>query len=176
MPSLKVSVFMYSAALSLFWPYLNRHAPVVQNTVAPSPPTGLGSGPSCSWLGSGHVAAKRSGAFWYLTKYVACCAAKASSSGVLFTPASVVPVFSTFGADKAFIPFMISNAWRAGSLLKSKKPSGVYTLVLMLWVIGASDRQPWASKTTPYGAAFVSTTCWLSARSWSHVVGMSVIP
>src|SRR6266581_5388869 len=99
---------MYSAALSLFWPYLNRHAPVVQKTVAPSPPVGFGSGPSWSLLGSGQVAAKRNGAFWYLTKYAACWAANASSSGVLLTPASVVPVFRIFGADSAFMFFMIS--------------------------------------------------------------------
>ena len=46
MPSLNVSDFMYSAAFSLFWPYLNRQAPVVQKTVAPSPPFAFGSGPS----------------------------------------------------------------------------------------------------------------------------------
>src|SRR5438105_4906753 len=97
MPSLYVSVFMYSAALSLFWPYLNRQAPVVQKTVEPSPPVAFGSGPSPSLVGSGHFAAQFSGAFWYLTKYVACCAANASSSGVLFTPASVVPTVSTLG-------------------------------------------------------------------------------
>src|SRR5712664_421269 len=108
MPSLNVSDFMYSAALSLFWPYLNRQAPVVQKTVEPSPPLALGNGPSWSLLGSGQVAANRSGAFWYLTKYVACCAAKASSSGVLFTPASVVPVFKIFGEELAFRFFMIS--------------------------------------------------------------------
>src|SRR5262249_48635789 len=101
---------MYSAALSLFCPYLNKHAPVVQNTVAPSPPSAFGNGPRDSFDGSGHVAANRSGAFWYLTKYVACCAAKASSSGVLLTPASVVPVFSTLGADNDFNFFITSRA------------------------------------------------------------------
>src|SRR5438270_13856852 len=99
-PSLKVMDFMYSAALSLFWPYLNKQAPVVQKTVAPSPPVDLGSGPSPSLVGSGHLAAQFNGAFWYLTKYVACWAAKASSSGVLFTPASVVPTVSTLGAER----------------------------------------------------------------------------
>src|SRR5437762_6359109 len=155
-PSLKVNDFMYSAAFSLFCPYLNKHAPVVQKTVAPSPPVDLGNGPSPSLVGSGHLAAQFNGAFWYLTKYVACCAAKASSSGVLFTPASVVPVFRTLGEDSAFMFFMISRACKAGSLLKSKNRSWVYTLVLMLWVMGASERQPWASKTTPYGATFLS--------------------
>src|SRR6266851_8425563 len=175
MPSLNVSDFMYSAALSLFWPYLNRQAPVVQNTVEPSPPAALGSGPSWSLLGSGHVAAKRSGAFWYLTKYVACCAAKASSSGVLLTPASVVPTVNTFGAESAFRFFMISSDCRAVSLLKSKNRSGVYTLLLMLWAMGASERQPWASKTTPYGATFLSMICLLSASSSSQVVGIALM-
>src|SRR5205823_9150956 len=31
--SLYVNDFKYSAAFSLFWPHLNRHAPVVQKTV-----------------------------------------------------------------------------------------------------------------------------------------------
>src|SRR3981081_3739028 len=149
MPSLNVSDFMYSAALSLFWPYLNKHAPVVQNTVEPSPPAGLGNGPSWSLLGSGQVAAKRSGAFWYLTQYVALWAAEARASAWLLTPASVVPVVRMVGAESAFKFFMISSDCRAVSLLKSKKRTGVTTVMLMLWGIGASERQPWASKTTP---------------------------
>src|SRR5207248_4525625 len=165
-----------AAASSFVWPYLNRHAPVVQNTVAPSPPCGLGSGPSCSWLGSGQVAANRSGAFWYFTKYVACCAANAFSSGVSLTPASEVPGFNTFGEDSAFICFITSSACSAGSLVKSKKRSCVYALVLMLCVIGASDRQPWASKTTPYGAVPLLTICCESASNSSHVVGIELMP
>src|ERR1051326_2024604 len=174
MPGLYVNDFMYAAAWSLFCPYLNRHAPVVQNTVAPSPPTGFGNGPSCSWLGSGHVAAKRSGAFWYFTKYAACCAANAFSSGVSLTPPSVLPGFSTFGADRSFICFMICSAWMAGSLLKSKNRSDVYACVLMLCVIGASDRHPCASNTTPYGAVPLETICCESASRSSHVPGIEL--
>ena len=64
--SLYVNDFMYSAAFCLFWPHLNKHAPVVQKTVEPSPPLALGSAPRRSALGSVQVFAMRKGAFWYL--------------------------------------------------------------------------------------------------------------
>ena len=57
---------MYSAAFSLFWPYLNSAQPVVQNTVEPSPLANFGSGPRCSSFGSSQLAAMRSGALKYL--------------------------------------------------------------------------------------------------------------
>ena len=41
---------MYSAAFSLFWPYLNSAQPVVQNTVEPSPLANFGSGPEMQLL------------------------------------------------------------------------------------------------------------------------------
>jgi hypothetical protein len=92
------------------------------------------------------------------------------------TPPSVFPGFNTFGADSAFIFFITSSACSAGSLVKSKKPSDVYALVLMLCVMGARDRQPCASKTTPYGAVFVSTICCEAASKSSHVAGIELMP
>ena len=69
------------------------------------------------------------------------------------------------------ICFISFKASMAGSLVKSNKPSGVYTLVLMLCVIGASDRQPWESNVAPQGAAFKSTIFFALARNSSHVAG-----
>src|SRR5215203_600455 len=55
-----------STAFSLFPPFLKSTAPVSQKTVPPTPPSGAGSLPNISLDGSGHWAALRSGAFWYL--------------------------------------------------------------------------------------------------------------
>ena len=44
-------------------------------------------------------------------------------------------------------------------------------MVLMLWAIGASERQPCASKTTPYGATFLSTICWLAEEPDGALLG-----
>jgi hypothetical protein len=55
-----------STAFSLFWPFLKSTAPVSQKTVPPTPPSGAGSFAIWSLVGSGHWAALRRGAFWYL--------------------------------------------------------------------------------------------------------------
>src|SRR5215210_2628258 len=55
-----------STAFSLFLPNVKRTTPVSQKTVPPTPPSGAGSLASISLDGSGHWAAVRSGAFWYL--------------------------------------------------------------------------------------------------------------
>src|SRR5574337_184970 len=67
------------------------------------------------------------------------------------------------------ISFMSFRASIAGSLVNSNRPSGVYTFVLMLWVIGTSDRQPCESKVAPQGAAFLSTMVLAPARKSSQV-------
>ena len=41
----------------------------------------------------------------------------------------------------------------------------------MLWVIGTSERQPWASNVAPQGAAFESTIFFELARNSSQVAG-----
>src|SRR5271154_276807 len=69
------------------------------------------------------------------------------------------------------ICFISFKASIAGSLVKSNKPSGVYAFVLMLCVTGTRDRQPWASKVAPQGAAFESTIFFELARNSSHVAG-----
>ena len=57
----------------------------------------------------------------------------------------------------AMIFFISFSASMAASLVKSNRPSACRRLVLMLWVIGASERQPCESKVAPNGAAPEST-------------------
>src|SRR3984957_17048586 len=166
---------MYSAAFSLFWPCLRSAHPDVQNTVEPSPLENFGSGPKCRSFGSSQLAAIRSGAEKYLKSRPTRWAAKATSSGVPFTPASEAPSSKMSGFEKAMICFISFSAPMAGSLVKSNRPSGVYTLVLMLCVMGASERQPWESKVAPHGDALESTIFWAPARKSSQVAGAASV-
>ena len=75
-----------------------------------------------------------------------------------------------FGAT-SIIRFITSRAFTAASLVKSKRPAGVYTFVLNVCAIGASERQPCASNTAPYGAALELTTFFALAMNSSHVFG-----
>ena len=83
---------MYSAAFSLFWPYLNRQAPVVQNTVEPSPPLALGSAPmrNCDWVLPELLEPQRRVLILHVVGAQTPCE-NAISSGVWFTPPSVAP-------------------------------------------------------------------------------------
>ncbi len=90
---------------------------------------------------------------------------------VPLTPASETPSSRMSGFDSAIICFINFSASMAGSLVKSNSPSGGYTLTLMLWVMGANERQPCASNVAPQGATLESTIFFAPARNSSQVAG-----